>query len=180
MTKQEVLILIRSIDAIFSDLGFEKKPEKKQAEVVNNWHFVLGEYDANLITLAYRSWLKTSGSAFAPKPTELIAELGKVQKYTQLNEGEAWALVRKAINNGNYNAQREFDKLDSAIQAAIGGASQLHEWAQTDIKTVESVIASNFERAYRNVLERQQQIGAMPPEMRALIENTTNKMLEAK
>ena len=74
----------------------------------------------------------------------------------------AWALVSRALRNGTYGAEEEFNKLPDDVKRAVGSPEQLHNWATTDEKTVETVIQSNFMRTYRTVIERKNQTAMLP------------------
>jgi hypothetical protein len=63
-------------------------------------------------------------------------------------------LVSKALRNGYYGAEQEFEKLPPLVQRAVGQPSNLRQWATTDIDSIENVIQSNFLRTYRAVLNR--------------------------
>lgn len=85
-----------------------------------------------------------------------------------MTEMEAWELVRKASANGIYNAASEFAKLPATIQKVIGDASVLREYAVTDIETLNSVIASNFQRSYRARAEYEREWLKLPAEVQRL------------
>jgi hypothetical protein len=75
-------------------------------------------------------------------------------KAPQMNEMEAWSLVRKAISNGYYGAEEEFAKLPDDVKRAVGSASQLRTWAM-DSGFNEGVAMSQFQRVYRTQQERE-------------------------
>ena len=93
---------------------------------------------------------------------------------------EAWALVSRAIRNGYYGAEKEFEKLPPLVQKAVGTPGQLRNWSQTDMESIENVVQSNFMRTYRTVVKSSQEIARMPENIRNLIEQTGQKMLGVK
>jgi hypothetical protein len=84
----------------------------------------------------------------------------------KLSELEAWGMVRKAIRNSIYHSEEEFDKLPKTVQAAVGSHTNLREWAQMDTDTVESVEASHFVRNFRVAQERENEMTALPENIR--------------
>ena len=99
-------------------------------------------------------------------PLKLIAELQKFNPAVEkITDSQAWAMVRKALENGNYHSAEEFEKLPELVKKAVGSADQLRIWAgDTDYN--ESVISSNFKRAYRTIVERAETEARLPIELR--------------
>jgi hypothetical protein len=94
---------------------------------------------------------------------------------------QAWALVSKALKNGTYGAQEEFDKLPPTVQKAVGSPSQLRNWAVTDEESIENVIQSNFMRTYRVICQREKEISKMPTDIKAIMQqNSSEKLLYTK
>ena len=87
-----------------------------------------------------------------------------------LNELEAWTIVSKALRNGYYGAEEEFEKFPPIVKKVVGSPSMLQMWA-TDEYFNESVVSSNFMRAYRQEVEEQKELQALPADVKALISN---------
>ena len=167
-TKKIVMIVIASFPNWHpDDLSF----------TVDTWNLMLSEYEYNDIALALKTYISTNSSGFAPSIGQLIDKLQTVHNIGELNEMEAWALVSNALRNGYYGAEEEFAKLPPIIQKAVGQASNLRNWSQTDMESIENVIQSNFIKTYRTELARQKEYRKMPSEVRTLIEQTQQKLL---
>lgn len=136
---------------------------------VDSWYFFLADYEYNKIAIALKSFVATSGSSFAPSPSELIAMANKSIEYNQLTDSEAWDMVNKAIRNSTYHAEEEYEKLPDLVKKCVGSPSQLRSWGQTDVRTLDSVVASNFMRTYRTQADREREYKMLPPEARQLI-----------
>lgn len=152
MTKQETAQLLAIISATYPNFKVENK-----TQTIDAWQWALEEYPFNAIQMAYKLYIKTDRSGFAPSVNQLITNLQKPVEQNTLSEGEAWAMVKKAISNGNYHAEEEFEKLPEIVQKAVGGASMIRQWASTDSDEVNTVIMSNFERAYKTIVKREQE-----------------------
>ena len=145
---------------------------------VDSWHFMLSDYSYQQISVALKTYISTSGSAFAPSVSELIGILDKPNELNVLTDAEAWAMVRHILTNSIYNSVENFNSLPDTVQKAVGSAEQLRLWAMTDEETVDTVIASNFKRSYRTQTEKEKQLRLMPPEMKALAEQTAKRLTD--
>lgn len=132
------------------------------SSTVDAWHLMLEEYPYQEIAVALKAYITSDTSGFAPSVGQIIGKLKLIASPEQLNEMQAWAMVSKAIRNGTYGAEAEFEKLPEVVQKAVGTPANLRQWAQTDADSIENVIQSNFLRTYRNVLKREDEIKWLP------------------
>jgi len=114
---------------------------------------------------ALKSYISSNTSGYAPGVSNLIEIASRLNNPLQLNDMQAWSLVGRAIQNGYYGAEKEFDRLPTLVQKSVGSASQLREWSQMDPKSL-SVAQSNFMRVYNVESKRSMQINNMPSQMR--------------
>lgn len=171
MTLEETKKVLMTANALFPQWKVQNPTETAQA-----WQWALEEYPAELVMAALQIFVKTSNSAFAPSPSELIECMHKVKESEQLSEGEAWYLVKKAIQGANYHAEENFEKLPPTIQQAIGGASMLRQWGMTDSEEVNTVVMSNFQRAYRTVVDREKFSEKVPVELQNIVKGLSDKV----
>ena len=164
MTRENVQDLLAMIQGTYPNY----KPMDKTA-TVNAWLMALEECDKNQVAVAFKMYMKSNSSGFAPSPGQLIENIQTLTRPQELNEMEAWSLVSRALKNGYYGAEEEFAKLPPIVQKAVGQPSQLRAWAQTDIESIENVIQSNFIKTYRAELARAQQISKLPHGMQQAI-----------
>lgn len=136
---------------------------------VNTWTIMLEEYSYEEVSMALKAFVTSDTSGFAPSPGQLIERIKTISTPQSLSETEAWLLVSKALRNGSYGAQEEFEKLPPIIQKCIGSPTQLRNWAQTKNESVENVIQSNFMRTYRTEVKRAEEIEKMPTEIKKMI-----------
>lgn len=164
MTREETQKILMSMQAAYPNY----KPLDKTI-VVNTWCELLGEYTYEQVSAALKAYILSDTSGFAPSIGQLVAKIDMLTKPQELNEMEAWALVRKALKNGIYGAEEEFAKLPPAVQKAVGHPDSIREWAMTETATVETVIQSNFIRTYSAVIRRQQEVSRLPEAMKVMI-----------
>ena len=175
MTKNEVVKLLMTIQTFYPNYQVENKEF-----TINAWYSIIGDCDYKPMEKALRAYITTDTSGFAPSIGQLINKLHEVQSPQELNEMEAWLLVSKALRNGTYGAVEEFNKLPPLVQKAVGGPDNLRNWAQTDSKSIENVVQSNFMRTYSTVVNRENEIKKMPADVQTLIENVNKTSYSAQ
>ena len=145
--------------------------------MATTWADMLNEYSYEQVNVALKCYITTDTSGFAPSIGQLIDKLKTVEQPQELNELQAWGLVRKAINNSGYHSEEEFAKLPPLVQKAVGTPGQLKQWGMSDIESIETVAQSNFMRTYRAVAKREDEVSRMPIEIRHLIQQNEPKIM---
>ena len=175
MTRSETLAVMSILKAAYP--GYYRDMKRQDAEaVVNLWSEMLADYPANLVAAAVKSHIASDRKGFPPHIGAIIASIGEVSKPAELTEGEAWAMIAKALRNGGYGSEQEFAALPETLQRLVGHPSQLREWAMMDAGTVQTVVQSNFLRSYRARMESEKRLAAMPSEIRAKLTNAANQL----
>lgn len=165
MNRKQVQDFLAMIDGTYQNFN----PENTTV-AVNAWLLALEDYEEQEVHMAFKMYMQTSTSGFAPVPGQIIDNIHELKDSQELNEMEAWSLVRRAIKNGQDELE-EFAKLPPIVQKAVGLPSQLRAWA-LDEHFNENVVMSNFQRAYAIELKRYKELQKMPRNIRALIEKT--------
>lgn len=174
MNITEAKKLIASMMAIYENYN-PKDPEGLTAKM---WSDFMPDYSYEQVNTALACYVRSSTSGFAPAPGQLIDIIHTMTTPQELNEMEAWAVVRESIGRSSYYATEEFAKLPLLVQKAVGSADQLRVWAMDDDFS-ESVVMSNFQRAYKSVLDREKEISKIPENVRKLIKKTCEQSPEA-
>lgn len=164
MTEKEVRQLLAMTQAVYPNYN----PPSREA-AVNAWLMCLSEYDNNVVMAAFKAYMTTNTSGFAPAPGQLIEILQALTQPSELNELEAWSIVRKALRNCGYNSEQEFAKLPTVVQKAVGTPQQLRIWA-CDSEFNENVVSSNFIKTYRTEVKRATELNKVPDDIRKLVE----------
>lgn len=171
MTREQTVDLVRSIVSIYPNW----KPDNL-TDTVNAWHWALEEFPAAAVKSALQIYVRTNNSGFAPSVSQLINAMYEPTKNDRLAEGEAWALVKKAIQDGNYHAEERFNELPEIVQRAVGGAGMIRQWAQTDSDDVNTVVMSNFQRSYKAILSKQEFNDKVPAQIADVVRGITDKV----
>ena len=174
MTEKEVRQLLAMTQAVYPNYN----PPSREA-AVNAWLMCLSEYDNNVVMVAFKAYMTTNTSGFAPAPGQLVEILQTLTQPSELNELEAWSIVRKALRNCGYNAEQEFAKLPTVVQKAVGTPQQLKIWA-CDSEFNENVVSSNFMKTYRTEVKRATELNKMPNDVRKLIEMVNTNAVSAQ
>lgn len=164
MTRKQIQDFLAMIQATYPNFN----PPSKTA-AVNVWTLALEEYEEQAVHTAFKLYMQTNTSGFAPVPGQIIDKIHTMTQPQELNEMEAWSLVYKAICNSTYNSVSEFEKLPPLVQKAVGLPDSLREWAMTENLNHE-VVMSNFQRTYKAELKRHEEFQKMPQNVRNLIE----------
>lgn len=171
MTREQTVNLIHSIVSLYPNW----KPDNL-SETVNAWCWALADYPAEQVKAALQIFIKTSNTGFAPNPSQIIHCIHEPIVQGYLTEGEAWALVKKAISDSGYHAEERFAELPPLVQRAVGSAYMLHQWSQTDTDEVNTVIMSNFQRTYKTLIDRQAFNEKVPTALADLVRGISDKV----
>ena len=149
MTYDEFAVIAKVMNAAYASGDF-MFTSAKQIEV---WSSLLSDLDFEIakkavLNLIARSEKKPTIAAIRKEYFDLIVP-------EDLNEQQAWDLVRDGIRNGTYGAVEEFEKFPDVIKRAVGSPMSLTEWAALESSQVETVIQSLFKRSYRAAIEKQ-------------------------
>lgn len=150
---------------------FPKDNMLPTAEAMELWFDMLKDLDYQSASFGLRKYV--SVNKFPPAISDIREHAASIREPEELNEMEAWALVRSAISNSGYHSVEEFAKLPPTVQKAVGLPGQLRIWAM-DEDYSEPVSSSNFIKTYRSVIARQDENKRIPEQVRKLIEKSYN------
>lgn len=160
MTRDEFKIIAAALRETYRR---DKLLDTKEAFSI--WYELLKDLSYESASAAAQAYMMQEH--FPPAPADIrkkAAELTEIAKGEDMTEGEAWAMVRKAISNGIYGHREEFARMPEEIQKAIGNSKQIQIWAMDEFFN-EGVVQSQFLRSYRQVMERKKQTDLLPREL---------------
>lgn len=182
MTREETLAIMSVLKAAFP--SYYRDMSRQDAEaVIGLWQTQFYE-PAQLVAMAVHTFINADRKGFPPTIGQIKDIIAKAAMPAELamTEQEAWALINKATRNAAYNAEEEFYKLSPLLQRLVGTPSQLRAWALMDEDKVASVVASNFQRSYRAIVQQEKETLALPADiregMKALAAGLTTPLLE--
>lgn len=172
MTRDEIKEMLMVIQAAYPNY----KPQDKTV-AVNTWYMMLKDYEKEVVEAALKIYIASDTNGFAPAIGQLIDKINTVTAPPELNSMTAWGLVSKALSNGLNGAEKEFEKLPPTIKKAVGSPENLRHWAMSDVRSVETVIQSNFIRTYEAEVRRKNEAAKTPKDVMALIDKISNQKL---
>lgn len=169
MTKKETAMVLATLKAAYPGFYRDMSGEDAQA-AANLWHGLFADEDYTVVAAAVQALIKTRTNTYPPVPGEVTEQIHKLRHPDELTASDAWTLVKRAAANGLYNAQEEYDRLPPSVQRAVGSPAQLRSWAETDPSTFETVVASNFRRAYEARRASDREYEALPQGAREVMQ----------
>ena len=160
MKRDEVKQILMRIQTTYPNW----KPQGELSMVIDVWHEYLEGYTYQDILGAVKAYVFSDTSGFAPTVGQLIGKLNVMLNNNDSEMGalEAWAMVSKALRNGYYGAEEEYAKLPPLCQKAVGTPMNLRNWSQADLKSIESVVMSQFISAYKTECKRAVEMAMIP------------------
>ena len=167
MTRDETLAVMSILKAAYPQY-YRGMKAKDANEAVDLWHTMLVDQPAELVAAAVKSFIATDAKGFPPTIGQLNHEMAALVAPKTMSAMEAWALVKRATANSESDAEREFRRLPPDVQRMVGSPSTLREWRQMDKRELNTVIASNFMRSWREWYEIRRREQVIPREVKAV------------
>ena len=168
MDRNETLSIMAVLKAAYPN--YYKDMNRRDAEsIVALWAEMFSGDDVRLVAAAVKALIATDSKGFPPHIGAVKEKLRQLTAPEQMTPAEAWNLVLKAINRSGYRSQEEFDKLPPLIQRLVGSPSQLRDWGMMDSTTVQSVVASNFQRSYQARAKQDAEYQALPSDVKQML-----------
>ena len=167
MTRQETGVIMDILATAYPRFyGGNGSPDPRKA--VTLWAEMFHDDPVELVAAAVKALIATDERGFPPHIGAVKAQMRKILQPHEPTEQEAWALVLGALKRGIYESKEAFDALPETVRRVVGSANQLREWAVMDSETVQSVVASNFQRSYRERARREREFAALPSDVQKL------------
>lgn len=167
MTRQEtgrvMDVLVTAYPRFYAGPG---APDPRKA--VTLWAEMFRDDPVELVAAAVKALIATDERGYPPHIGAVKAMMRRLSKPDELTELEAWALVLKAIKRGITGSRAAFDALPDTVRRVVGSPSQLREWAMMAPDTVQSVVASNFQRSYRARAASEKEFSALPEDVKRI------------
>ena len=170
MDRFDVLKIMSVLRAAYP-LFYRDIDRKEAEETVGLWEDMFKHDEYPLVAAAVKAIIGSDEKGYPPDIGAVKEKLRLIIGDGELTEAEAWGIVAKALRNSTYGSREEFEKFPPVIKRIVGNPAQLREWSMMDSETVHSVVASNFQRSYRTILQREREIAKLPPDVKALVGN---------
>lgn len=176
MTREDTVRLLSTLKASYPH-SFKDVTKIDAEAMIEVWSRLFAGDPKEEVFAAVDALLSSRTVGYSPTIGEVKEQMQKLKHHDELDELAAWALVSKACRNGLYGYREEFAKLPPEVQKAVGAPEQLRAWAMMDTDSVESVVASNFQRNYRTTQARQKELEKLPENVRNMISGIADKLM---
>ena len=143
---------------------YRGKDQRERQNALKLWAEMFSEDPLELVLAAVKRLIATDTKGYPPPIGAVKEQIWQVQHPQQMTEQEAWRLVAKAVNTAD--AERSFAALPPEVQQAVGSPVQLAEWGRMEETAFQSVVASNFQRAFRSRSQQQREQDKLPNSLR--------------
>lgn len=165
MDYDETITIMTILKAAYP--AFYRGMTRKDADVaVALWAEMFRDEPAEVVALAVKSFIATDSKGFPPNIGTIRAAVVKLREPEEMTPQEAWTYVDIATRRSIHHSQEEFNKLPPVVQRVVGNPLQLKEWAMMDSDTVQSVVASNFQKSFKARAAREREFQALPADIR--------------
>lgn len=175
MTKKEMAEIIAIMQSNYPD-DFRGMSDKAMNAKINLWFMQFRDDDYMEVLAAVMAHIATDTNRFMPPVGVIKAKLTEIRLPEEMTPQEAWALVDKATRNSTWNSGEEFAKLPPVVQRLVGSPMQLQEWAAMDTSTLQSVVASNFQRSYKVRAAKEREFLALPSAVQQTMTQIADRM----
>lgn len=168
MKKSEVANCLIYLDAAYPN-AYRRFDRERMEILIAVWFNTFSEYPAELVMAGIQGYISSDTSGFPPSPGQVMKVIQNITRQRDMTGMEAWSLVKKAVNSARDKYEEVFNDLPPLIQKVIGGHHQLLTWGNVREEEFETVIQSNFMRAYEAEKQRQSQIEMIPERIRKMM-----------
>lgn len=168
MNRQETLQMLTILKSAYPN--FYKGMGRSEAEqVVALWESMFTDDPVEIVSIALKRYIATDEKGFPPHIGAIKAAIAKIKQPERMTEIEAWNIIRNSLRVNPWDAQEKFDALPPLLKRLVGSPGQLMEWAAMDVDTLQSVVASNFQRSFRARMEQEREILTLPGEVKEAV-----------
>lgn len=178
MTKREIAELMTIMQANYPD-SFRGQSDSVVGAKIALWHEFFKDYPKELVQAAAKAFIANDTKGFMPNIGQINDCIQKISHRDDMTDVEAWECVAKALRNSAYGSQEEFAKLPERIQRLVGSHNQLREWAMMDTETVQSVVASNFQRSFRARRKSDEEFARLPEDVKRVMLGLADDIFKA-
>ncbi len=174
MNREETIELMQEIEARYPTFA-PSNPSK----TVDVWLEEFEDFPYEIVLAGVKIFSSTDTKGFPPgigSVKEKIFELSTINFPSAM---ESWHRVRKILSKGQPYSEH-FETLNAIEKKVIGSPTTLYNWSITDMKSLETVIQSQYIKAYETTFTREKEKAKIPKKVVALIENTSALMIESK
>ena len=168
MTREDTIKILSVLRGAYP--AFYRDITKQEAEsTIALWESMFDEEPYAIVGAAVKAFIAGDGKGFPPSIGQIKERIRQITQPEEMTEQEAWSLVSKAVRNSTYGSVEEFNKLPPEVQAVVHDPGQLRQWAMSPAENMETVVASNFMRSFREKQRITKEYLALPTSVKQLM-----------
>ena len=173
MNRKEVLYILGILQTAYP--GFYRGQSKEQLEAtVRLWERQFAGKDYKLVCAAVEALISTRTETYPPNIGAVNEMISKMAD-PEITPMEAWGYVRRAMQNGIYGAEYEWECLPESVKASIT-PEQIRAWAM-DEDFNEGVASSNYMRSYAARDKNRRQLTMLTNDVQKLITQAADRLM---
>lgn len=178
MTREEVTQMLSLLKVTYPAF-YSKMKRDDLILIVDLWSDMFREDDVNIVKYALKELIATHSGY----PPDIAAVKNKIKELCSSATGEAtdeelWIVLKRAVSNGLYGAEQEFEKLPAVLKRYVGTPSTLTELALIDTDTFNTVTHGQFLKQIKVIKEREEYSQNMPDDVKRLISSVYKPLVE--
>lgn len=169
--------MIMAILKVAYPLWYKDLQKEDAIATVSLWAELFADDPVVEVAAAVKALIATKKTAYPPTIGDVKEKLIALRFRDELTAQEAWALVSKAVANTDWNnPSHQFYKLPKLVQETIGSPDILREWGMVDVGVFQTVVSSNFIRAFEAKRHRIKEMAALPESVKTLLSGVSEKL----
>lgn len=174
MDRTETLKMLAVLKSAYP--AFYKDMKSKDADgIVNLWSMMFADEPYVVVESAVMSLIATQTNGFPPTIGVVKEKINQIIESDHMTAQDAWVLASKAAA-GNL----KWDKLPELVQKAIGSPEVLDSWGMIEEKVFDTVIYSQFIKAYEIYDKRSRETKMIPQSVLGVISGISEKLSLSK
>lgn len=166
MNRKETLQILSLIKIAFPNT-YTKFNDEELNQVAMLWEAQFKDYEFENVAIATNTFISKDLSGFAPTIAQIKDIAYNLINPNKRTDDEIWIPVHKAICNGYYNTQEEYDKLPDDIKKCVT-TTQIKEWSLRDSDEM-PFIRQEVIKEYRQKESRQKEYDLLPNKAKLMI-----------
>ena len=138
------------------------------------WAALFSDDNPHEVAVAVKAFITSDTSGYPPTIGQIKSLMVETALSSLPSAFEAWQHIKRAIDPDNGQG---FDKLSDLEKRVVGSPYQLRAWSWLETSELETVVASNVQKAYRELVERERQQMMLPANIKTEIENISKQKL---
>lgn len=178
MNIEETRNILSVVKASYPNHYKSMKAEEGKA-LMQLWQSLFNDEKYQQVALAVKIFIERDTKGFPPVIGQIKEIIRNATKTDVIGEGVAWQMVCDALTDRT-EANFYYEMFPNAVKKAVGSPSQLKEWAVMNNSDIQTIIHSQFKRAYREALAEEEIQSHYTEETRGLLNGTlgTDKLLK--